>query len=319
MGNCTSCVTSHAKVNDFGCHDNALHIIAEDVNGNHKVGSVHSEQGAKGANQDAAVLFQGYGLVDGTFCGVFDGHGEYGHVVSRVVRNQLPSLLLHQKRYLEWEEAFVNAFKAMDKVVKLHVNVDCSLSGTTAVVVVKQREDLFVANLGDSRAVLGSLTDNGIQAIQLTVDLKPDVPAEADRIEKSNGRVFAHETQPHIPRVWFPNGDAPGLAMSRAFGDFDMKHYGIIVTPDVSQHHLTSNDHFVVLASDGVWDVLTNEEVVSIVWSAKSKQEAAKAVIQEAHASWKRKFPKSKVDDCSVVCLFLQEESNNILPLPPST
>ena len=69
---------------------------------------------------------------------MFDGHGEYGHVVSRVVRNQLPSLLLHQKRYLEWEEAFVNAFKAMDKVVKLHVNVDCSLSGTTAVVVVKQ-------------------------------------------------------------------------------------------------------------------------------------------------------------------------------------
>jgi len=62
-----------------------------------------------------------------------------------------------------------------------------------------------------------------------------------------------------------------------------------------------------------VWDVLSNEEVVSAVWSAKSKEEAAKAVIQEAHAAWKRKFPKSKVDDCSVVCLFLQEESSNIV------
>ena len=84
------------------------------------------------------LFLKGYGLKDGDFCGVFDGHGEYGHVVSRVVRNQLPSLLLDQKRSLAWQEAFVNAFKAMDKEIKVHVTVDCSLSGTTAVVVVKQ-------------------------------------------------------------------------------------------------------------------------------------------------------------------------------------
>ena len=93
----------------------------------------------------------------------------------------------------------------------------------------------------------------------LNFNLALSCSAEADRIKKSNGRVFAHMTQPHIQRVWFPNEDVPGLAMSRAFGDFDMKHYGIIVTPDVSQHHLTPNDHFVVLASDGVSSLLCDD------------------------------------------------------------
>lgn len=116
----------------------------------------------------------------------------------------------------------------------------------------EQGEDLVIANLGDSRAVLGTSTENGIQATQLTEDLKPDVPGEADRIKKANGRVFAHESQPHIQRVWLPNEDIPGLAMSRAFGDFDMKNCGIIATPVVTHRRLTSKDQFLVLACDGV-------------------------------------------------------------------
>jgi serine/threonine protein phosphatase PrpC len=55
-----------------------------------------------------------------------------------------------------------------------------------------------------------------------------------------------------------------------------------------------------------VWDVLSNKEVVSIVSAADSEQAAAKAVVEAATAAWKRKFTSSKVDDCTVVCLFLQ-------------
>ena len=141
---------------------------------------------------------------------------------------------------------------------------------------------MIIANLGDSRAVLGRKTEEGvIEAVQLTTDLKPGLPcktsfrsidmrhlylssklclivkclmhtAEAERIRNCDGRVLALKEEPHIQRVWLPHEDVPGLAMSRAFGDFMLKNYGIISKPDVSYHHISPNDQFLVLATDGV-------------------------------------------------------------------
>ncbi|KMT17974.1 hypothetical protein BVRB_2g033200 [Beta vulgaris subsp. vulgaris] len=306
MGNCTS---SKTQVHEYGFHDNSWHVEADvDDNRNHKkVGCMQSQQGAKGLNQDAAILYEGYGMKDGTLCAVFDGHGRLGHKVSKFIRNQLPSLLLDQRKSMKWNEAFVSTFEAMDEEIKLHEDVDFINSGTTALVAIKQGDDVVIANLGDSRAVLGTLTENGIEATQLTVDLKPDLPAEAERIKICNGLVYALKHQPDVQRVWSPEEDGPCLAMSRTFGDFDMKSYGVIATPEISHHRVTTKDQFIVLASDGVWDALSNEEVVSVVWATKNKESAAKAVVYEARTAWKRKFPSTRVDDCTVVCLFLQE------------
>ena len=56
-----------------------------------------------------------------------------------------------------------------------------------------------------------------------------------------------------------------------------------------------------------VLDVLSNNQVASIVWEADNEQEAARAVVEAANAAWKKKFPSSKIDDCTVVCLFLKK------------
>ncbi|KAE9599952.1 putative PPM-type phosphatase domain, protein phosphatase 2C family [Lupinus albus] len=66
----------------------------------------------------------------------------------------------------------------MDKEVKLQKNLDFSCSGTTAVVVIRQGEGLVIANLGDSRAILGRIHDEELVAIQLTTDLKPGLPCK---------------------------------------------------------------------------------------------------------------------------------------------
>lgn len=75
---------------------------------------------------------------------------------------------------------------------------------------------------------------------------------EAERIKKNNGRVFARKDEPHVQRVWLPDVDFPGLAMARAFGDFELKNYGVISIPQVAYHRLSDRDRFVVLATDGV-------------------------------------------------------------------
>lgn len=76
--------------------------------------------------------------------------------------------------------------------------------------------------------------------------------AEAERIQKCRGRVFALRDEPEVARVWLPNNDSPGLAMARAFGDFCLKEFGLISVPDISCRRLTDKDEFIVLATDGV-------------------------------------------------------------------
>ncbi|XP_041000823.1 probable protein phosphatase 2C 33 [Juglans microcarpa x Juglans regia] len=206
---------------------------------------------------------------------------------------------------------FLKAFKVMDKELKLHPSIDCYCSGTTAVTLVKQRHDLIIANVGDSRAILGTRDeDDSLIAVQLTVDLKPDLPREAERIRRCKGRIFALQNEPEVARVWLPNCNSPGLAMARAFGDVCLKEFGLISVPDISYRRLTKKDEFVVLATDGIWDVLSNKEVVDIVASAPQSA-AARAVVDLAVRAWKSKFPYGKVDDCAVVCLFLNSNSNH--------
>ncbi|KAJ6407695.1 hypothetical protein OIU84_011065 [Salix udensis] len=219
--------------------------------------------------------------------------------------NDSSSLLLSA-----WETSFIKSFKEMDEELSLDASIDSFCSGTTAVSVIKEGNNLIIANLGDSRAILCSRgPKNRLVPVQLTVDLKPNIASEAERIKISNGRVFALDQEPEVFRIWMPDEDCPGLAMARAFGDFCLKDYGLISTPEVSYRRLTDKDEFVVLATDGVWDVLTNYDVVKIVASARKRSMAAKLVVKYAVRAWKSKYPGCKVDDCAVICLFLKNRA----------
>ncbi|KAL6513996.1 hypothetical protein OROHE_019452 [Orobanche hederae] len=326
-------------------------------NGASPIASLYTQQGKKGTNQDAMIFWEKFYLgsyTNATFCGVFDGHGPYGHMVARKVRDALPILIrseweskpertdpnqvvVHEngtpegmmrsedvvdgdgsetdeiekipETHIQLKKSILKAFRLMDKELKLHPSIDCFCSGTTAVALIKQGQDLIIGNVGDSRAVLAtrdSTNNNALMAVQLTVDLKPNLPREAARIHKCKGRVFALQDEPEVARVWLPNSDSPGLAMARAFGDFCLKDFGLISIPDVYHHHISETDEFVILATDGVWDVLSNKEAVDIVSSAPSRGTAARALVDCATRAWRLKYPTSKNDDCAVVCLFLE-------------
>lgn len=75
---------------------------------------------------------------------------------------------------------------------------------------------------------------------------------ELKRIKQCKGRVFSLQNEPMMARVWMPQDDYPGLAMSRAFGDFCLKKYGLISVPEVHFRCLSQRDEFIVLATDGV-------------------------------------------------------------------
>ncbi|XP_030472263.1 probable protein phosphatase 2C 33 [Syzygium oleosum] len=331
------------------------------LNGSSEVASLFTVQGKKGTNQDAMIVWENFGSrTDTIFCGVFDGHGPYGHLVAKRVRDSLPlKVRAHWRVNLNSEdvreisiittesmspgetalvsageetrtsaeleetekqveifqtlkESFLKAFKVMDRELRMQRKIDCFCSGTTAVTLVKRGHYVVIGNVGDSRAVLGTRDKDGsLIAVQLTVDLKPSIPAEAERIRKCRGRVFALQDEPEVARVWLPNNNSPGLAMARAFGDFCLKNFGLISVPDLSCLCLSEKDEFIVLASDGIWDVLSNKEVVEIIASAPARSSASRALVEYAVRAWRHKYPSSKVDDCAAVCLFLDMSNSS--------
>ncbi|KAF5737023.1 putative protein phosphatase 2c [Tripterygium wilfordii] len=290
--------------------------------------SVCSKRGEKGINQDCLIVWEEFGCQEDTiFCGVFDGHGTWGHHVAKRVRESVPSTLLcnwqetvsvtsldldfeegfdrNLHEFDVWKQSYLKTYDAIDRDLKQHPAIDSFRSGTTALTIVKQGEHLVVANVGDSRAVLATTSDDGtLLPVQISIDFKPNLPQEAERIMQSKGRVFSLHDEPGVYRVWMPNGLTPGLAISRAFGDFCVKDFGLISVPAVTQINITIRDQFVILATDGVWDVISNQEAVEIVFSTPDRSKSAKRLVEAAVRGWKRKKRGLAMDDISAICLF---------------
>nr|GLL36832.1 probable protein phosphatase 2C 65 [Ipomoea trifida]GMD40030.1 probable protein phosphatase 2C 65 [Ipomoea batatas]GMD43300.1 probable protein phosphatase 2C 65 [Ipomoea batatas]GMD62774.1 probable protein phosphatase 2C 65 [Ipomoea batatas]GME08817.1 probable protein phosphatase 2C 65 [Ipomoea batatas] len=303
------------------------------VHGSSRFVSMYSQQGKKGVNQDAMTVWEHFGGEKNSFfCGVFDGHGPNGHKVAQFIRDGLPSKLSvaskatgdkshdvekdihHHPMFPKWKSNFLQSFKEMDERLEGEEKIDSFSSGTTSVTLIKQGEHLIIGNLGDSRAIMCTRDDTDqLVPEQLTVDLKPNLPSESERIKSCKGRVMATAEEPNVYRVWMPDQDCPGLAMARAFGDFCLKDYGIISVPEIYYRKISERDEFVVLASDGIWDVLSNYEVIKTVATARKRSMAARLVVERAVRTWKQKYPRSKTDDCAVVCLFFKRQKPMIL------
>ncbi|XBH65221.1 hypothetical protein VPH35_118850 [Triticum aestivum] len=227
-----------------------------------------SRHGEKGTNQDTSIVCEGYGCQDDTiFCVVFDGHGQWGHYVAKAVRESLPQLLLcrwqeavtqaslidGEKRLSDCQfdllrQSYLAAAAAVDEELRRSRCLDAVNSGCTALSIMKLGDLMVVANVGDSRAVIATMSDDGdVTAVQLTVDFKPNLPQEKARIMQCEGRVHCHDDEPGMHWVWVPHREAPELAMSHAFGDYYVKDYGVISAPEVTQRRITARDQFVVM------------------------------------------------------------------------
>ncbi|KAF5463360.1 hypothetical protein F2P56_019279 [Juglans regia] len=298
------------------------------IDGSNNFASVFSKRGQKGVNQDCCIVWEDFGCQeDMVFCGIFDGHGPWGHFVAKMVRESMPPSLLcnwqetlaqtsldpecdlesdkKHNRFNIWKHSYLKTCAAIDQELEKHRKIDSFYSGTTALTIVRQGELIVISNVGDSRAVLATTSGDGsLVPVQLTVDFKPNLPHEAERIHQCQGRVFCLHDEPGVHRVWLPDEESPGLAMSRAFGDYCVKGFGLISVPEVTQRNITSRDQFVVLATDGVWDVVSNQEAVEIVSSTPDRAKSAKRLVEFAVHGWKSKRRGIAMDDISAICLF---------------
>jgi serine/threonine protein phosphatase PrpC len=114
------------------------------------------------------------------------------------------------------------------------------------------------------------------EAAVLTTDHVPMLATERARIEANGGMVaaFPDEPPPEVTgkgRVFIQDQMFPGLAVSRAFGDLVAKRAGVVAEPEVKEVAISNDDVVLIIASDGVWDVVTSEEAVAICLQVRSR------------------------------------------------
>ena len=131
--------------------------------------------------------------------------------------------------------------------------------------------------------------------IPLSVDQKPDRQDEKERIIKNGGRVFAQKSETGEQlgplRVWMKDVLMPGLAMTRSFGDKAGIKAGTNAEPELIEHHLQSSDKIIIVASDGVWEYLQNDDVMKMVTPYFAKDDlngAADCLLRKSVETWSK-------------------------------
>jgi serine/threonine protein phosphatase PrpC len=228
--------------------------------------------------EDAHIMEDALGGVpDRGFFVVLDGHGGKSAALfaqanmSRILQEELAKLgdAVNTMVPDAWRELFQRVYAETDAQLKLSVP---SAGACVVTAFVHRRPDgtrwLYVANAGDSRAILR----RGTAAVRLTEEHKPNDPAEAERL-KAKGAFISDDGV--TARV---NGM---IGISRALGDHMMKEL-IISTPYFQATQLTPEDSFLILACDGVWDVIKDQEATDLLVGEETAAAAAKKLLQHA-------------------------------------
>ena len=200
---------------------------------------------------------------------------------------------------------------------------NCEYSGSTCVSILLPNintKEAYIANVGDSRVIIikeeKSSKNDKWTFKQLSRDHKPTEEDEYQRIIEANGEIEAIEdddgnwTGPL--RVWEKGSEGPGLAMTRSLGDKIAKKIGVCCTPEVTKYDVKDEDKVFVLASDGLWEYVSNQEVtdfVKIIYEDMKKKgemdgdKMAKILYDKAVNRWREK--DIGMDDITIICVIL--------------
>lgn len=200
--------------------------------------------------------------------GVFDGHG--GSRAAEYLKEHLfENLMKHPKFLTDTKLAISETYQKTDADFLESESNAFRDDGSTASTAVLVGGHLYVANVGDSRAVVLKAG----KAMALSVDHKPNRTDERKRIENAGGVV-----------IWAGTWRVGGvLAMSRAFGNRLLKPF-VVAEPEIQEQVFDGELESLVLASDGLWDAVENEEAVSLAKTEDVPESAARKLTEIAYS-----------------------------------
>ena len=219
-----------------------------------------SKKGIRDQNEDKDTIIinlnnQNNNIAKINIFGVYDGHG--GKFVSKYLSENLPNYFTNKNITFPLSGKYIrDSFAITQKNLEKNYPVESDYCGSTCLMaleyIYEKKRYIDVVNLGDSRCIISR---NNIANV-ITKDHKPNWPDEKKRLQQMGGEIYYDGVDWRIG----------ALSVSRSFGDVDSKPY-ISIKPDIFRYKITRKDQFMILACDGLWDVLDNQEVVNFVVS----------------------------------------------------
>lgn len=290
-------------------------------------------------NQDSYLIIENLFSLNFNIYGVFDGHGENGHLISKFIsdfmnnyyNNKLNYYLNEsdkQKLFTEkitdiFLENHINIIKnsslLLDKELNTKIKYDISQSGSTSVLLFLIGDILICSNVGDSQCILFncSLDDlwtfESLSKIHLSSDKE-----EQKRIIENGGEIHPYYDENGIfegpDRIYAKNKIYPGLSMSRTIGDLESKKIGVISEPDIISKKIDNTSKFLVIGSDGLWDVVKPYDVIRIVrpfFNNGNIEGACQALMKRAAQQWKKN--NEERDDITIIVVFIGTPNNYLI------
>eukprot|EP00038_Savillea_parva_P028296 m.64240 g.64240 ORF g.64240 m.64240 type:complete len:518 (+) comp8211_c0_seq2:674-2227(+) len=186
--------------------------------------------------------------------------------------------------------------------------------GCCCIAILIVANEMYVINVGDSRAVLGAADRS---ATALSEDHKPERTDEKQRIEKAGGQVIKYGPVYRVTTAaalaWeqakIKRGPRPiQPAIARTFGDASLKLPKpiLIATPEIRHVTIKSDDALVLLGCDGIWDVLSNQQAVDVAFKSMDAGEDPKAI---AGSVVKLAYARGSTDNISVVAILFRQDA----------
>lgn len=262
----------------------------------------------------------GYQLV-----GMFDGHGRDGHKLAATVRNRmlrhlvsaLPSAdsdrskqRLNVKTRLVLREAFNLAQQELDALD----GVDTALSGVAACLLVinRKRQLLYAASVGNVRCILAEALEDAegksrrkqkLTVVPFTEDHTLESRKERRRVEKTDAEVLPARSGKL--RLFVRGEEWPGIPLTRCLGNAIAHRLGVTMAADIEGKDLKETMHFLVVATDGIWGVLQEQEVVDMVAEARKDnvEYGVSAITTRARKQWSTKSEHAGIVDDMTICV----------------
>lgn len=261
--------------------------------------SFKSRIGIRPTNEDKHTIIQNLGGTDKTkqpieLFGIYDGHG--GQFVSNKLSEIIPTIFLDNRMKYPLRKQLVEKICAtIQNIFKNNYTAKSIECGSTCLVALRYDVDgndiLNVINVGDSRAIICS----GTSGYAITTDHKPLNPNESQRITNQGGQIYCDGIEWRVG----------ALSLSRSFGD--IKSVYTQPQPDFYVKRLNKNDKFIVLACDGLWDVMETHEVVDYIlhFCYNNKGERINENLDIAGKLTKYAIDQGSGDNVSVMVIFL--------------
>ena len=283
-----------------------------------------NENGESKINQDTLlILFNICDIKDFNVFGILDGHGLNGELVSDFVSKNIISQI--NKIFIDFKnKTFKDIYhKLINNKYKLIIDIfhnaekdlfkaefNCELSGTTCNLLFQIGKKIICANTGDSRTLLiyQNIFNNNFEYYNLSNDFKPTIKSEKKRIEKMGGEVKKepeYGIDKPIYRVYVKDECYPGLAMSRSIGDLIASKIGVISDPEIKEYTILDNTKYIIMGSDGIWDVYGKNELVEErkkYYLNSNCENMCENIVNKARELWIKN--EKATDDISMIALF---------------